>query len=128
MDHLWAPCSSGADDDSYCGQVPTNPATGYAVDDKTVMDEVLRTIREGVGPTPRRPDFTFVNLPQVDSGGHAFGTGPAYDVAIAQADDQIERLVSELRVRGEWDRTVLVLLSDHSMDTTLKKTNLTGAS
>jgi hypothetical protein len=25
VDHLWAPCSSGADDDSYCGQVPTAP-------------------------------------------------------------------------------------------------------
>jgi hypothetical protein len=127
VDHLWAPCSSGPDDDSYCGQVPTNPATGYAIDDRTVMDEVVRTIREGVGPAARRPDFTFVNLHQVDSAGHGFGTGPAYDVAIAQADDQIERLVGELRARGEWERTVLLLLSDHSMDTTLKKTNLTSA-
>lgn len=126
VDHLWAPCSSGADDDSYCGQVPINRATGYALDDKTVMDEVLRTIREGVGPARRRPNFTFVNLHQVDSAGHGFGTGPAYDVAIAQADDQIERLVGELRARGEWQRTVLVLMSDHSMDTTLQKTNLTG--
>ena len=127
VDHLWAPCSSGADDDSYCGQVPINPATGYAIDDRTVIDEVVRTIREGVGPAARRPDFTFVNLPQVDSAGHGFGTGTAYDAAIAQADDQIERLVGELRARGEWERTVLVLLSDHSMDTTLKKTNLTSA-
>ncbi|HEX6652456.1 MAG TPA: alkaline phosphatase family protein [Thermoleophilaceae bacterium] len=31
VDHLWAPCASGADDDSYCGQVPTNPITGYAI-------------------------------------------------------------------------------------------------
>ena len=127
MDHLWAPCSSGADDDSYCGQVPTNPVTGYAIDDRTVMGEVLRTIREGIGPAKRRPDFTFVNLPQVDSAGHATGTGAAYDAAIMQADDEIERLVGELRARGEWQRTVLILLSDHSMDTTLQKTNLTSA-
>jgi phosphonoacetate hydrolase len=127
VDHLWAPCSSGADDDSYCGNVPTNPATGYAIDDKTVMDEVVRTIREGVGAQHRRPDFTFVNLHQVDSAGHGSGTGPAYDAATGQADDQIERLVGELRGRGEWERTVLILLSDHSMDTTLRKTNLTTA-
>ena len=127
VDHLWAPCSSGADDDSYCGQVPTNPVTGYAIDDRTVMDEVLRTIRDGIGPAKRRPDFTFVNLPQVDSAGHGTGTGPAYDAAIMQADHEIERLVGELRTRGEWERTVLILLSDHSMDTTVQKTNLTSA-
>jgi phosphonoacetate hydrolase len=125
--HLWAPCSPGPDDDSYCGQVPTNPVTGYAVDDRTVMDEVLRTIREGIGPAKLRPDFTFVNLHQVDSAGHASGTGPAYDAAILQADHEIQRLVDELRSRDEWRRTVLILLSDHSMDTTLQKTNLTGA-
>jgi Type I phosphodiesterase / nucleotide pyrophosphatase len=127
VDHLWAPCASGADDDSYCGNVPTNPVTGYAIDDRTVMDEVLRTIREGVGGQHRRPDFTFVNLPQVDSAGHATGTGPAYDTAIGQADTEIGRLVNELRSRGEWQRTALILLSDHSMDTTLAKTNLKGA-
>jgi len=124
VDHLWAPCASGADDDSYCGDVPTNPVTGYAIDDRTVMDEVIRTIREGVGARHRRPDFTFVNLHQVDSAGHATGTGAAYDAAIMQADDEIARLVGELQSRGEWQRTVLILLSDHSMDTTLVKTNL----
>ena len=129
VDHLWAPCTSGADDDDYCGDVPLNPANGYAVDDATVMDEVIRTVREGIGPADprRRPDFTFVNLHQVDSAGHAFGTDSgAYDVAITQADDQIERLVGELKSRGEWQRTVLMLLSDHSMETTAAKTNLQG--
>ena len=127
VDHLWAPCSSGADDDSYCGQVPTNPITGYAIDDKTVMDEVIRSIREGVGARQRRPDFTLVNLHQVDSAGHATGTGAAYDAAIGQADDEVARLVGELQSRGEWQRTVLVILSDHSTDTTLVKTNLKSA-
>ena len=93
-DHLWAPCASGDDDDSYCGDVPTNPITGYAIDDATVMDEVLRTIAEGIGPEPkRRPDFTFVNLHQIDSAGHLSTPGPLYDAAIAMADNEIERLV-----------------------------------
>ena len=129
VDYLWAPCSSGSDDDDYCGQAATNPATGYAIDDATVMDQVLRTARDGVGPASqkRRPDFTFVNLPQIDSVGHAFGpsTG-AYDTAIGAADDQVERLVGDLRARGEWQRTVLIVVSDHAMDTTLSKTTLTS--
>jgi hypothetical protein len=126
VDHLWAPCSSGSDDDSYCGQVPTNPVSGYAIDDRTTMDEVIRTIRSGVGSQHRRPDFTFVNLAQVDSAGHGTSPGGAYDTAIGLADREIERLVDELEARGEWRRTVLVLLSDHSMDTTPMKTNLTS--
>lgn len=129
-DYLWAPCADGADDDDYCVDVPTNPATGYAVDDRTVMDEVIRTATEGVpagdGQT-RRPDFTFVNLPQVDSAGHATGRGLIYDVAVSMADAEIERLVSALKAQGEWDRTVLVLLSDHSMDTTPAKVTAADA-
>ena len=83
--------------------MPTNPVTGYADTDKTVMDVVLRSMR-----LPERPDFTFVNLQQIDSAGHASGTGPAYDAAIGMADTEIQRLVDELRRRGEWERTVLV--------------------
>jgi hypothetical protein len=126
VDYLWAPCSSGADDDEYCGSAPTNPVTGYAVDDATVMDEVIRTMRDGIpadGATVR-PDFTFVNLPQVDSAGHAFGRGPVYDQSIALADNEIERLVTTLRELGEWGRTVLILVSDHSMDSTPQKIDL----
>jgi ectonucleotide pyrophosphatase/phosphodiesterase family member 4 len=119
VDHLWAPCDDGEADDDYCESVPTNPVTGYAIDDKTVMDEVIRTIDEGVGADARRPDFTFVNLHQVDSAGHAFGRGPAYDAAVEMADQEISRLVAKLKERGEWERSVLVLASDHSIDTAL---------
>lgn len=126
VDHLWAPCTSGSDDDEYCGRVPLNPVNGYALDDRTVMNEVIRSMNAGVGPRHERPDFTFVNLHQVDSAGHASGTGLLYDIAIAQADAEIRRLVNTLKARGEWDRTALILASDHSMDTTLAKTTLSN--
>jgi len=129
-DHLWAPCTSSPDDDDYCESVQTNPATGYALTDEIVMDEVVRTVEEGVMArgTLRRPRLTFVNLPQVDSAGHAFGRQlPAYNLAIGQADAEIERLVSTLKSEGIWDRSVLVTLSDHSMDDTQTKVNMTGA-
>ena len=129
IDYLWAPCASGPDDDAYCESVPTNPVSGYALDDKTVMDRVLGSIDGGVGlPDGKtRPDLTFVNLHQIDTAGHATGTGPLYDAAIGMADDEVERLVTTLRERGEWGRTVLILLSDHSMDTTSSKVSLTEA-
>jgi arylsulfatase A-like enzyme len=130
VDHLWAPCSSSPDDDEYCGDVDTNPVTGYALTDEIVMDEVVRTVEEGVMARGklRRPRLTFVNLPQVDSAGHAGGReSPLYTQAIGLADGEIERLVTTLKAEGIWDRSVLVTLSDHSMDTTLNKVSMVSA-
>ena len=127
-DYLWAPCDDGADDDDYCADVLTNPLTGYAIDDATVMDAVIESIERGVGPRDRqRPDLTFVNMHQVDSAGHFNGVGPTYDAAIEMADEEIRRLVEKLRVRREWGRTALILVSDHSMDTVPMKFSLTDA-
>ena len=69
VDYLWAPCASGPTTTTTAGTCPTNPVTGYALDDTTVMDEVHRVrSTEGVGSGgKRRPDFTFVNLHQVDT-------------------------------------------------------------
>ncbi len=118
-DHLWAPCEDPGDDTPYCKQVAINPATRYAADDSIVMDEVIRSARED------KPDYTFVNLPQVDSAGHATGTGAVYDQAITMADAQIRRFVDAQRDLGLWgSRTVLLIVSDHSMETTPEKTSL----
>ena len=127
-DHLWAPCDDTPEDDAYCEEVPTNPVTGYAANDQIVMDEVIRTVEEGieVRGEVRRPRVTFVNLPQVDSAGHAFGRTPVYDAAIGMADDEIERLVGALKDEGVWARSVLIVVSDHSMDTTPQKIQLTA--
>ena len=125
-DYLWTPCESPSDDTPYCKQVPIQPATRYAATDGVVMDELIRTVDEGVpadGAT-KRPDLTFVNFPQIDSAGHATGTGSAYDQAIGLADQEIRRFVEHQREAGLWERTVMVLLSDHSMDTTPTKTAL----
>lgn len=131
VDHLWAPCTpdDGPDEEEYCGDVPIEPINqDRTISDTFVMDEVLRTIREGVGPRDERPDFTFVNLPNVDNAGHAFGGGgPIYDRSIGLADTEVRRLVEELQARGEWERTILVILSDHSHATTLDAITVTSA-
>jgi hypothetical protein len=127
-DHLWAPCDDTPEDDAYCEDVPTHPITGYAANDQIVMDEVIRTVEEGVEVRgkARRPRVTFVNLPQVDSAGHAFGRSPVYDTAIGMADDEIERLVGVLKAEDMWAQSVLMVVSDHSMDSTPQKVQLTA--
>ena len=118
-DNLWAPCEGSDDPTPYCRQVTTNPATGYALEDSIVMDEVIREARE------QPADYTFVNLPEVDSVGHGSGTGASYDAAIGMADDQIRRFVDAQRQLGRWGKnTVLLLVSDHSMESTPEKTSL----
>jgi hypothetical protein len=140
-DFLFAPCqgsggpgpdsgdSSGGSsggNPSYCRPVPTNPATGTARDDAVIMDEVLRTVREGVpadGQT-KRPNLTFVNFPTVDQTGHGTGAGAAYDQATGMVDAQLRRFVDQQKQLGLWARTAMIVLSDHSMDTTPEKTSL----
>lgn len=126
-DAIWAPCTSEPADDEYCVDVPTNPITGYAVDDNTVMDEVVEQAENGitVAGEQRRAKFTFVNLPQVDSAGHALGRGAAYNFAVSQADVEIERLADTLKDEGVWDRTAMMIVSDHSMDSTPTKVSVT---
>jgi hypothetical protein len=129
-DHVWTPCTSSPEDDGYCDpSADTNPITNYAINDEIVMDEVIRTVEEGVMARGklRRPRLTFVNLPQVDSAGHAFGTGGPYDAAILQADGEIERLVETLRDQDVWRRSVLVLVSDHSMENVPGKVDIEEA-
>lgn len=130
VDHMWAPCTpdDGPKEEKYCGDVPIEPINqDRTISDTYVMDEVIRTIEEGVGPREERPDFTFVNMPNVDNAGHAFGGGSAlYGTAVGLADIEIERLVTKLQERGEWERTILVILSDHAHDATSQSTNLTG--
>ena len=132
-DYLWTPCLPSGDDTPYCKEVPARPNDGYTLNDSTVMDEVLRTVREGVrgdGKTftggGARPSLTFVNFPGVDSAGHGAGRGPAYDSALGAADGEIERFVAQQKALGLWGRSVIVLLSDHSMETTPQKSSLTA--
>lgn len=123
-DHLWTPCGLGSDAPDYCENVPFVPSYDYSLFDIAVMDEVIETTREGVreGARLRRPDLTFVNFPQIDNAGHAFGRGVAYDESVAIANGQIERFVANQKQLGIWGRTVMLVVSDHSMETTLPTT------
>ncbi len=123
-DYLWTPCSTVTKTD-YCGKAPTN-SSGYA-DDKHTMDAVLTSVRKGVkteNGQRKKPNLTFVNLPTIDTTGHAYGAGSKYRKAASAADKQLARFVKQQKKLGLWSRTVMFLVSDHSMDTTPEKVTL----
>ncbi|MFP5298102.1 MAG: alkaline phosphatase family protein [Actinomycetota bacterium] len=98
-DYLWDP-------------QPVVPGSGHAPDPFTtdiVLDEI-----------PNRPDLLFVNLGDVDRSGHVDPSGiqdPAFRAAILHDTDvQVGRIVDALKASGDWEKTVMVLTSDHSMD------------
>ena len=126
-DDLWAPCENQGDDPPYCERMPINPATGQAAEGKIVMDEVIQTVDQGVAAdgTRKRPNLTFVNFNNIDAAGHASSTAPRTTPPSPRADDEIERFVENQKRLGLWKRTSMIVLSDHSMDSTPEKTSLT---
>ena len=85
-DYLWTPCQDSRRH-AVLREVPVDPATATRVD-HDVMDEVLRTVREGVPggrrtSMPTRPNLSFVNFPN-RLAGHASGRGATYEAAIGR--------------------------------------------
>jgi predicted AlkP superfamily pyrophosphatase or phosphodiesterase len=67
-------------------------------------------------PLQDRPSFVTLYLDQVDELGHWYGPeSPQVRQAILDADVQLGRLVDGLVQRGLFERTNLVVLSDHGM-------------
>lgn len=139
-DYLWTPCpdpQGSGERPPYCDDAPAaRPTDSYALDDSDVMNEVMRTVREGVRgdgktfarPTTgdaKRPQLTFVNFPAIDSSGHASGADAGvYNQMISDVDGDIARFVAQQKQLGLWERTTMVVLSDHAMETTGQKTTL----
>lgn len=91
-------------------ECPAEPATGsgYAKNECTmnVALELLRT---------RDPDFSFINLAEVDGFSHL--TGPESETtkaAIRDADAQIGRLIDELKRSGKWQHSTVIVTADHN--------------
>ena len=66
-----------------------------------------------------RPSFYTLYLEQVDHAGHDDGPdSPEVDAALRDVDAALARLVEGLRARGLFDRSNLVIVSDHGMTAT----------
>lgn len=61
-----------------------------------------------------RPDLLFIHLDHVDGAGHAHGwhTQPYFD-AVERADTLIGQMVDAIAAEGLWERTALIVTSDH---------------
>ncbi len=92
---------------------PVIPVSGHAPDVAT-MDAALDMV-EGMDP-----NLVFINLGDIDRFGHVDETGTTLQVqrrlALADTDLQVERFVDLLRSSGRWERSLVVVLADHSMD------------
>jgi hypothetical protein len=95
---------------------PLLPVTNHAPDVAT-MDALIEMVD---GPDP---DFVFTNLGDVDRFGHSDLTGTtvqaARRLALVDTDLQVGRFVDHLMATGRWERSVLLVLADHSMDFSL---------
>lgn len=83
---------------------PVLPATGHAPDAFT--SHALHAMIDEADP-----DLVFVSFGDCDP-----SAGLVRSLAVRTADEQLGKLVRHLRETGRWDRSVLVVVADHSMD------------
>jgi arylsulfatase A-like enzyme len=93
---------------------PIVPVSGHAPDQFT-MAAALAML------TDVDPHLMFVNLGDIDRVGHSDLTGPlglkaARRAALAATDNQVARFVDALKTTGRWERSIVIVLADHSMD------------
>ncbi len=92
---------------------PVVPVSGHSPDQFT-MDAAIAMVRD------LDPHLVFVNLGDCDRMGHSDLTGTtlkaARTAALATVDHQVGRFVDMLESTGRWERSVVVVLADHSMD------------
>lgn len=70
-------------------------------------------------PADQRPQLTTLYFDIVDTQGHHYGPdAPETAEAIRSVDASIGRLVEGLKARGLYERTVLLIVSDHGMAAT----------
>ncbi|MEV7430249.1 nucleotide pyrophosphatase/phosphodiesterase family protein [Nocardioides sp. NPDC092400] len=92
---------------------PLLPVTDHAPDVFT-MEAALTMVEE------LDPHLVFVNLGDVDRVGHSDLTGGTLQAlrraALVSTDLQVGRFLDLLRSTGRWERSIVVVLADHSMD------------
>jgi predicted AlkP superfamily pyrophosphatase or phosphodiesterase len=82
----------------------------------TRVDRVLGWMDLSEG---ERPDLATLYFDTVDTAGHSHGPDGAKTAeAVRDVDDSMGRLVEGLKSRGLYDRTVLLVVSDHGMAAT----------
>lgn len=95
--------------------------TIWSVYDETVpaFERVDRLLAWLDLPAAERPRFMTLYFEAIDTQGHRTGPdSPELDLALAQVDAALARLVAGLQARGLYDRVNLVVVADHGMAAT----------
>jgi predicted AlkP superfamily pyrophosphatase or phosphodiesterase len=96
------------------------PEFWVAFDGKITIDARVDKVLSWIDlPAAQRPRFITLYLDTTDHVGHDNGPdSPAVDDALRQIDTALAHLVDGLKQRGLFDRTNLVVVSDHGMTAT----------
>jgi arylsulfatase A-like enzyme len=98
---------------------PVAPVAGVFLspEERTAFQEMERRLAEAEGVTGRawglRVSGAMFERAGVDRKAYFAGVRGAYDEALAHNDAQLGRLVEGLKARGEWERTLLIVMADH---------------
>ena len=115
-DRIAGATGSPADPEVDCPAEPGS-GSGYSTNQCT-MDAALRLL------TTEDPDFSFINLPEVDAMSHLFGAdSPQAQAAVVSADAQLGRLVAQLRASNKWQHSIVVVTADHNFGATAAPQN-----
>lgn len=82
---------------------------GEAASDAETMTAFLAAAAD------REPDLAAINLSEVDRTAHARGPDATED-ARRHADAALGRLLDDLRTRGRWGRSLVIVTADHGFD------------
>ena len=98
---------------------PAEPGTGSGyTTNECVMDKTLKILNE------EDPDFTFVNLPEVDGFSHLHGPdSPSTKARIVDADMQLGRLIERLKESNRWQHSTVIVTADHNFGETITPDN-----
>jgi predicted AlkP superfamily pyrophosphatase or phosphodiesterase len=95
-----------------------HPTYHRAFDQAVTGDQRVDQLLTWMDATPR-PDFATLYFDTVDTAGHRNGPdAPATTEAVAAVDASLARLIAGLKAKGLYERTVLVIVSDHGMAAT----------
>jgi len=76
---------------------------------KKSAEEAIKIITSG-----ELPNVLWVGFADVDEAGHGYGAlSSIYEEAIVEASQLIMNMIEALKLRGVYDKTVLIVLSDH---------------
>ncbi|MBT2395934.1 alkaline phosphatase family protein [Streptomyces sp. ISL-100] len=88
---------------------PAETPEAWDATDEAITVDAVRVLTED------DPEASFVYLGAVDETGHVLGCGPAYETAVARADERLGRLLAALRARPSYDgeEWTLIVATDH---------------